>query len=204
MPRTVDPVKHEQRRLAILDAAVTCFAAKGFDATTTAEICRTAGIGSGTLFHYFPTKRSILVALMEHDTAEVTAVFAGWPADDPWGGVLAHVERAIADAADPRLAGLLGAFLSQLHVPEVEAAFRANDRAVRSGLQRLVAQAAETGRLTGDLPPDRIATWLAALLDGFVSRLHADPEFEPTTEADVLRRLVASVAGARTGEASGA
>ena len=45
MARTVDPQRHEQRRLQIIDAALTCFAARGYDGTSTAALCREAGIG---------------------------------------------------------------------------------------------------------------------------------------------------------------
>ena len=48
MARTVDPERHEARRLVIIDAALTVFAERGYDGATTAEICRRAGIGSGT------------------------------------------------------------------------------------------------------------------------------------------------------------
>ena len=75
MARTVDPVRHEARRLAIIDAALTCFAADGFDRTTTATICRTAGIGSGTFFHYFPTKLGVLLAIIELGTSDTAAWF---------------------------------------------------------------------------------------------------------------------------------
>ena len=45
MARTVDPAKHEARRLQIIDAALTWFATDGYERATTAAICRTAGIG---------------------------------------------------------------------------------------------------------------------------------------------------------------
>ena len=42
MARTVDPVRYEARRLAIIDAALTCFARDGYDRATTAAICAQA------------------------------------------------------------------------------------------------------------------------------------------------------------------
>ncbi|MFI5780455.1 TetR/AcrR family transcriptional regulator [Nocardia sp. NPDC051570] len=51
-------------RLLILDAAESLFAAHGFDATATAAIAATAGVPKGLVFYYFPTKESILSALM--------------------------------------------------------------------------------------------------------------------------------------------
>ena len=65
--RTVDPVRHAARRAAIQEAAALVFAEKGYTGATTAEICRAAGIGSGTLFHYFGDKRSIMISFITED-----------------------------------------------------------------------------------------------------------------------------------------
>jgi AcrR family transcriptional regulator len=47
----------------ILEAARDLFVRVGFDAATTRDIASDAGIATGTLFNYFPTKESIAVAL---------------------------------------------------------------------------------------------------------------------------------------------
>ncbi|WP_406266626.1 TetR/AcrR family transcriptional regulator [Nocardia sp. NBC_00881] len=51
-------------RQLILDAAEKLFAAQGFDATATAAVAAAAGVPKGLVFYYFPTKDSILTALM--------------------------------------------------------------------------------------------------------------------------------------------
>lgn len=51
-------------RQLILDAAESLFATNGFDATATAAIATAAGVPKGLVFYYFPTKDSILSALM--------------------------------------------------------------------------------------------------------------------------------------------
>jgi AcrR family transcriptional regulator len=48
----------------ILDAAEKLFAAQGFDATATAAVATAAGVPKGLVFYYFPTKASILTALI--------------------------------------------------------------------------------------------------------------------------------------------
>src|SRR5687768_11070243 len=50
-------------RQRILDAARALFDGQGFDATTTRDIARAAGIASGTLFIYFPTNETVLTCL---------------------------------------------------------------------------------------------------------------------------------------------
>jgi AcrR family transcriptional regulator len=50
-------------RQRIVDAAVELFRTCGFDATTTRDIAREAGIAVGTLFNYFDTKEAIVGSL---------------------------------------------------------------------------------------------------------------------------------------------
>lgn len=49
----------------ILDTAVKIFSQKGFNATTTSEIAREAGVAEGTIFRYFKTKKELLLGTME-------------------------------------------------------------------------------------------------------------------------------------------
>ena len=49
---------------ADLKTALGLFAAQGFDATST-KIAREVGIAEGLIFHYFPTKASLLSAILE-------------------------------------------------------------------------------------------------------------------------------------------
>ena len=68
--------RHAPRRRQILDAAARVFAALGYDAATTAAICREAGVGSGTLFHYFPDKHSLFAELLEDDFTTLQQLLA--------------------------------------------------------------------------------------------------------------------------------
>ncbi|MFD0888051.1 TetR/AcrR family transcriptional regulator [Streptosporangium algeriense] len=66
-------------RTRILDAAEKLFAGGGYEATPTAEIARLARVPKGLVFHYFPRKIDVLVALVDErtlveETPEVEAV----------------------------------------------------------------------------------------------------------------------------------
>lgn len=50
----------ENREQEILDAAIRIFSEKGYNAATTSEISREAGIAEGTLFRYFKNKKALL------------------------------------------------------------------------------------------------------------------------------------------------
>jgi AcrR family transcriptional regulator len=61
--RSVDPEKHRARRTHIIESALVLFASKGFADTTTSDICRVAGISTGALFHYFPSKQAVFYGI---------------------------------------------------------------------------------------------------------------------------------------------
>lgn len=50
-------------RQRILDAALACFLADGYEQTTIARIRERSGTSNGALFHYFPSKEAIAEAL---------------------------------------------------------------------------------------------------------------------------------------------
>jgi AcrR family transcriptional regulator len=79
-------------RRRLLAAAEQRFGAQGYEATAMNEIAETAGVGVGTLYHHFPDKRALLLALI-----------------DDWGDRELARERAIDVVArylgpDPRAA----------------------------------------------------------------------------------------------------
>lgn len=55
----------------ILEAARTCFAAQGFDQTTTADICRAASISPATLYRHFRSKEALFAAVGRPELRQV-------------------------------------------------------------------------------------------------------------------------------------
>ena len=51
------------KRTAIMKAALKLFTERGFHGTSTAQISREAGVATGTLFNYFPTKEDLINSL---------------------------------------------------------------------------------------------------------------------------------------------
>ncbi len=91
MPTTLAPPTPAQQR--ILDAAGTCFAARGFHGTSTRDIAREAGLSPAVLYVHYPSKEEVLheIARRGHEaTLEVmrSARMAAGP--DPVAQ-LAHV-----------------------------------------------------------------------------------------------------------------
>jgi len=50
----------EDKRTAIIETALKLFTERGFHGTSTAQISKEAGVATGTLFNYFPTKEDLI------------------------------------------------------------------------------------------------------------------------------------------------
>ena len=62
MPKIVD---HDAYRNELLQKYFDDFAQRGYNDVTMREIAESLGISTGTLYHYFPTKKSILENMMQ-------------------------------------------------------------------------------------------------------------------------------------------
>ena len=67
----------ESRRQAILEAALTCFASKGFTETTMEDIRKLSGASTGSIYHHFSNKEMLARALyLEGRSSLNAALFA--------------------------------------------------------------------------------------------------------------------------------
>ena len=92
----------------ILDAATALFAARGFAAVTTPEVAAAAGVAQGSVFHHFPTKRDLFVAVHNRFQLRlIEGIDAAASARDPWSRFDA-IWRAYLDATeDPAMRRIL-------------------------------------------------------------------------------------------------
>ncbi len=58
--------QREFRREQLLEVAARLFAQRGLEGTTTKDIAREAGVSAGLLYHYYPSKEDLLVAVVSH------------------------------------------------------------------------------------------------------------------------------------------
>src|SRR6476646_9230446 len=67
MPRRRPPRQERARATVadILEATARIIERDGYDALTTNEIARVAGVATGSLYQYFPTKEAVVEALQE-------------------------------------------------------------------------------------------------------------------------------------------
>ena len=193
--RTVDPEKHRARRTHIMESAVVLFASKGFADTTTADICQAAGISTGSLFHYFPSKQAVFYGIWELDRTGWDDAFAAAEADpDPWAALMAIVDKLAADAAEPIMAGLLVEVIAQAHRDSQFAAGLAeNDRRQTRGIARLVRRLREAGIAHPGLPDEEAARWVLTVTDSFLGRGYPEPDRNMDAALDTAKDMIARV-----------
>lgn len=165
--RTVDPERYAAQRARILHAAAQEFAANGIDGTSTAAICKRAGIGSGTLFHYFPTKKDIFRAAFEDGFQQTRRVcdqaLDGRPAAEALEFLFDHLAAVLSDPTTPGL--VAAAILEANRDSEFAEALQREDETIRTCLIRLLERL-QTHRPEMLFSPERTAEWIMRVIDG--------------------------------------
>jgi AcrR family transcriptional regulator len=147
----------EERRQAIVDAAMPLFARKGFGGTTTKEIARAAGVSEALVFQHFPSKAALYQAILRQGCTGDPALerFAAMP---PSTATLAHMIRCMlehfvlgehGDAGERELRHRL---VVQSFLEDGEYA-RLVQGWVAERIQPLVRACMEAAELAGDLRP---------------------------------------------------
>jgi TetR/AcrR family fatty acid metabolism transcriptional regulator len=143
------------KRRTILDAAVRAFAAKGYHACRVGDIAEEAGVAYGLVYHYFPSKESVLEAVFRETWGALLAAVSeveqsSDPADEKVRKVSAIVLRSWRD--DPNLVRVLVREVTrsphlQQEVDEIAQAFAALERIVASGVTEGTFRAGLDARL---------------------------------------------------------
>jgi len=76
----------------ILAAARKLFAEKGYGSTSVADLLQSAGVNAGSLYHFFPGKQDVLLAVLDSYLAGIGPMLL----EPAWGGVADPIERVFA------------------------------------------------------------------------------------------------------------
>jgi AcrR family transcriptional regulator len=194
------------RREQILETALKLFAEQGFDATSTRQIAREAGIAEGLIFHYFPTKASLLTAILE-DRQEGRRAFRSELRpllEGARGKPAAEVLHAVASGwlatlrRDEEFVVVL--FATAQTNQEVRQAWQGLIREGTELLTGYLAARVEAGELRKDLPLETAATmFVSSLMIFFLARRDLpDPEWHEQSEAHVHELISVWLDGGRT------
>jgi AcrR family transcriptional regulator len=190
--RKVDPIKHDQKRREILAAAETCFALKGFQGASIAEIRAAAGISSGHLYHYFTSKEEIVAELAELRLAtgmEVMERILSGP--DPFTAFLERFCRP-ADGAGPNTSYLLLEVLAEAgRNPAIGAMIREHSERAKGLVRDMIVRGQSDGKMDPGLDPDLAARILIGIvIDGMKALPIRNPDLPRDEAGDMIQLLV--------------
>jgi TetR/AcrR family transcriptional repressor of nem operon len=79
-------------RERIVHAAMRLFWEKGYDSTSVADVLKAAGANSGSLYHFFPGKQDLLLAVLGLYREGIHAMLL----EPAWSGIADPIERVFA------------------------------------------------------------------------------------------------------------
>lgn len=172
--------KGRAKRRDILDQATALFGEAGYRGTSLREIAARCGISHPGLLHHFPTKESLLLAVLAHrDEVDQERVTAGHPSG---AAALRRLVGIVALNATRRgiveLFTVLSAEATAADHPAHDYFVDRYSRIVRE-LEVAYAEAREAGDLRPGIEPARAARDLVALMDGLqIQWLLGDPALD--------------------------
>lgn len=169
----------DETRDRIIFSALNLFAEKGYLSTSVADILKAAGAHSGSLYHFFPTKQDVLVAVLGlyRDGIEPMLLAPAWKGvGDPIERIfalLAAYRRMLVDT-DCLYGCPIGSLALELHEPDppVRELLAVNFSGWVAHVQACLDQAWD--RLPAGTDTQSLATFVLTVMEGGVmqSRTH--------------------------------
>jgi AcrR family transcriptional regulator len=167
------------RHDAIVAAACEIAAEAGMAAVQIAPVAERAGIATGTVYRYFPSKTELVAALVaalaEREMAALESAANAAP------GPLSALSAAIASFAGRALANrrLAYALIAEPVEPEIDRARASFRQALAAALEKLIRRALDAGRLSDQdaalAAPALLGALIAALIGPHAPAVPADP-----------------------------
>jgi TetR/AcrR family transcriptional regulator, transcriptional repressor for nem operon len=182
---------HETRQRLVV-TAMQLFRDKGYNSTSVADVLHCAGLNSGSLYHFFPGKQDLLLAVLDAYHGGIGALLL----EPAWRGVSDPIERifALLDAYRQALlasectyACPIGSLALELHEPDqpVRARLAANFSAWTQAVHACLTDAGE--RLPAGLPREELASFVLTVMEGAVMQARTYRDLRPFDSA--IRQL---------------
>jgi AcrR family transcriptional regulator len=180
-------------REKLVETAAALFARQGYTATGMADILKAAQVHRGSLYHAFPAKKDLLLAVLERYLAGleervVAPAFAG--ISDPIERVFALLGRyrRFLDETHCSFGCPIGSLALELHEADddIRALLAANFRAWAGHVERCLDEAGN--RLPADLDRPALARFVLVTMEGAVMLARTERGFAPFDEAVTVLR----------------
>jgi TetR/AcrR family transcriptional regulator, repressor for uid operon len=158
------------RRSQILDAALACFAKRGFHQTSMHDISGEAGISVGLIYRYFENKEAVISAMADRHKEEISEVLER-ARQAPT--LLESLEILFTAHCCEDAPQVVSAFVVDLYAeasrnPHVADLVRDVLETAMDGVRDLIARAPETQNAAHNLKPDELAELIFAVARGML------------------------------------
>jgi TetR/AcrR family transcriptional repressor of nem operon len=189
-------------RQKLIETATALFAERGYNATGMADILAAAGVHRGSLYHAFPAKKDLLLAVLERYRSGIgeRLIAPAWDSiDDPIERVFALLERYRRFLIDSHcfFGCPIGSLALELHDADadIRAMLAANFDAWIDPVERCFVEAAD--RLPDDIDRRSLALFTLTTMEGGVMLARTDRSLDAFDTAvaqlrDYVRRLLAA------------
>jgi TetR/AcrR family transcriptional repressor of nem operon len=154
---------------AALEAAMDAFWAKGFEATSMADLCKCTNLHKGSLYQAFGDKHTLFMDALKHyaDTEfhETTAVIE--ETKTPLENIRAVVNKICVDASGEKGCMMINSIVELApHDPAVKAALQGFGQQRMQAITEMIAAAQQSGEIKVTTAPDKLARQLMMTLAG--------------------------------------
>lgn len=166
---------------------------RGYEAIGVAELCAVADVRKGSFYHFFDSKRSLALEMLDRDWQRTRSTLFAATLEDPGATAVEAIQR-YGDALADRLAAGGDGVVRGCRFGNLAVELSTRDEAIRTRVAGVLAEMAEivaaairrdvaAGRLRPDLDPEALARDVIAHMEGLmvVAKAERDP--------DVLRGL---------------
>lgn len=188
MPQPQIESSSPDRRSQILEAAVSCFAKRGFHQASMHDISAEAGISVGLIYRYFENKEAVISAMADRHKQEIGEVLERARRAPSLLESLEILFTAHCSESEPRV---ISAFVVDLYAeasrnPRVADLVRDVLQTAMGGVTELIARAPESQNATHGLSPSELAELIFAVARGMLMLDVLRPE--QTTAAERRER----------------
>jgi TetR/AcrR family transcriptional regulator, repressor for uid operon len=193
MPQPQSDDDIDRRRSQILDAALVCFAKRGFHQASMHDISAEAGISVGLIYRYFQNKEAVISAMADRHKKEIQEIL---DRARQASGLLESLEVLFTAHCGENQPQVISAFVVDLFAEasrnsRVAELVRDVCEATMNGVTDLIARSPEA--TATHLTPREMAELIFAVNDGMLMRdvlkIGATPEERQEQQLKVVRNL---------------